>query len=202
MSYDHCSTNSGASCPLRYHSDWLSCGHMAHIWFIGVLLILNFICGFWEREILFFLGYCWSGLLKPGADWAMSPALGIKLLHFRKEWVQPRKRGRGLGDGMRKEEGRREREGQWEWDTIIWFPEHSSGGGHLRYEPVNSDFFLSQSGFSFCSLKSRIPINLLVYLKQWLPYKWEVIFLSQQNPDSKSKLLIRNRVIYWIPAKG
>lgn len=182
MSYDHCSTNSGASCPLRYHSDWLSCGHMAHIWFIGVLTS-NFIYGFWEREIVFFLGCYWSGLMKPGADCAVSPALGIKLLHFRKEWVLPKKRSRGLGDGMRREEGRGRREGEREWDdTIIWFPKDSSSGGHLRYEPVNSNFSLSQSGFSFCSLKSRILINLLVYLKQWLPYKWEVMFLSQQNP--------------------
>lgn len=183
------------------HAPWDTTviGSVVATWFIGVLT-LNFICGFWEREILFFLWCCWSGLMKPGADCAMSPAVGINLFHFREEWVQSMKSSRELRDGMRREERSGRREGEWN-DTIIWFPEDSSSGGHLRYEPVNSDFSLSQSGFGFCSLKSRILINLLVYLKQWLPYKWEVVFLSW-NPDSKSKLLIRNRIIHWITAKG
>lgn len=183
------------------HSPW-DTTVIGSVWPHGLLVSLPWILyvGSGREKSSSSLGVADLGWWSLGTDCAMSLAVGIKLFHFREEWVQPVKSSRELGDGMRREERSGRREGEWN-DTIIWFPEDSSSGGHLRYEPVHSDFSVSQSGFGFCSLKSRILTNLLVYLKHCLPYKWEVVFLSQ-NPDSKSKLLIRNRVIHWIPAKG
>lgn len=62
------------------------------------------------------------------------------------------------------EKGGGRREGERD-DIIVWFPEDSSSSGLLRYEPVSSDVFWSQTGLSFSSSKLRILINLSICLK-------------------------------------